>query len=127
LMGDCKVQLGLYKDAVQYFSNVVRLRPRKASGWEALIRCLYQAEFYDEALEQSQAALKVTNGKPIFLFYHTAVLFAMGKSKEAMLQLEQAILAAPKLLKKFVELNPAILQNQSVVDLLARFKRNKSI
>lgn len=127
LMGDCKVQLGLYKDAVQYFSNVVRLRPRKASGWEALISCLYHAEFYDEALEQVQAALKLTNDKPIFLYFHTAVLFAMGKSKEAILHLEQALLAAPKLLKKFVELNPAILQNQSVVDLLARFKRNKSI
>jgi len=34
---------------------------------------------------------------------------------------------APKLLKRFVELNPAILQNQQVVDILAKFKRNKSI
>jgi hypothetical protein len=34
---------------------------------------------------------------------------------------------SPRLLKKFIELNPAILQNQSVVDLIARFKRNKSI
>jgi len=34
---------------------------------------------------------------------------------------------APKLLKRFVELNPSILQNQQVVDILAKFKRNKSI
>jgi hypothetical protein len=32
----------------------------------------------------------------------------------------------PKLLKKFIDLNPSILQNQSVVDIIARYKRNKS-
>jgi tetratricopeptide (TPR) repeat protein len=127
LMGECKMELGLYKDAVQYFSNVVRLRPRNVSGWEALIRCLYKADFMDEALEQVNAALEVTNVKPIFLFYKAAVLFAKGKGKEAVLQLETAMTHAPKLLKKFIELNPAILQNQQVVDVVAKFKRSRSI
>src|SRR5437868_1642912 len=40
LMGECKMELGLMRDAVQFFSNVVRIRPRNISGWEALIRCL---------------------------------------------------------------------------------------
>jgi hypothetical protein len=51
----------------------------------------------------------------------------MGKSKEAILYLERAMEKAPRLLKRFVELNPSILQNQQVVDILAKFKRNKSI
>jgi tetratricopeptide (TPR) repeat protein len=127
LMGECKIQLGLFKEGVQYFSNVVRSRPRNTAGWESLIRCLYKGAFFEEALEQAQAALDITGGKPLFLFYKTAVLLAMGKTKEAILQLEKAMSIAPKLLKKFVELNPAILQNQAVVDVLARFKRNKSI
>ena len=127
LMGECKMQLGLFKEAIQYFSNVVRVRPRNAGGWESLIRCLYNAKYFEEALEQSTAALKVTGGKPLFIFYKAAVLFAMGKTKEAVLQLEEAMRQSPKLLKKFVELNPAILQNQLVVDVIARFKRNKSI
>jgi tetratricopeptide (TPR) repeat protein len=111
LMGECKIQIGNYKEAVQYFSTVVQTRPRNSAGWEALIRCLYKAKYYDEALEQTTAALHLTNGKPIFLFYKASVLFALGKSKEAILQLEKAL----------------ILQNQQVVDILARFKRNKSI
>lgn len=127
LMGECKMQLWSFREAIQYLSNVVRIRPRYTAGWEALVRCLYKGEFFDEALEQTEAALKVTNGKPLFLFYKTAILFAMGKTKEALLQLEQAMEQSPKLLKKFVELNPAILQNQLVVDIVARFKRNKSI
>jgi tetratricopeptide (TPR) repeat protein len=127
LMGECKMQLGLFKDAVQYFSNVVRLRPRNTAGWESLIRCLYKAEYFDEALEQTEAAIRITAGKPLFIFYKAAILFILGKTKEGILQLEDAMRHSPKLLKKFVELNPAILQNQQVVDVVARFKRNKSI
>jgi tetratricopeptide (TPR) repeat protein len=127
LLGECKMELGLMKDAIQYFSSAVRIRPRNVSGWEALIRCLYKANFLDEALEQSEAALRVTNEKPIFLYYRAAVLLAKAKTKEALLQLENAMIRSPKLLKKFIELNPAMFQNQQVVDLVAKFKRNKSI
>lgn len=127
LMGECKMQTGLFKDAVQHFSNVVQSRPKSSSGWEALIRCLYTADFLNEALEQANAALIITQNKPLFLYYKSAVLFASGKSKEAILMLEKAMDKAPKLLKKFMELNPSILQNQQVVDVLARFKRKRSI
>ncbi len=127
LMGECKMELGLFKDAVQYFSNAVRSRPRNVAGWEALIRCLYRAEFMEEALEQANAALQVTNDKPIFLFYKASILLAMRKTREGILQLETAMSRAPRLLKKFIELNPSSLQHQQVVDVVARFKRNKSI
>jgi len=125
-MGECKMQLGEYKEAIQYFSNVVRIRPRNISSWEALIRCLYTAGFYDEALEQSETALRITGGRPIFIFYLSAVHFALGKTKEGLSQLEKAMTKAPKLLKKLVELNPVILQYQPVVEMIARFKKNKS-
>ena len=125
-MGECKMQTGEYKEAIQHFSNVVRMRPRNISSWEALIRCLYNAGFYKEALEQVQAAIRITGGKPLFIFYLSAVYFAMGKSKEGLLQLEKAMAKAPKMLKKLVELNPVILQFQPVVDVIARHKKNKS-
>lgn len=127
LAGECKIQQGLFKEAIQYFSNVVRMRPRNAAGWEALIRCLYKAEFFEEALLQTDAAQLATHGKPLFTYYKASILFSAGKSKEALLQLEKALEASPKQLKKFVELNPAILQNQLVVDMLAKYKRKKSI
>lgn len=123
-MGECKMQLNDTRQAIHYFSNVVRLRPKNISSWQALIRCLYSAGYYDEALEQVNAAIKITEGKPIFYYYLSAVYFALGKSKEALLQLEKSLIKAPKLLKKFVELNPAILQNQHVVDVIAKFKRS---
>jgi tetratricopeptide (TPR) repeat protein len=127
LAGECKLMLQSYKDATQYFLTVVRLRPKNSTGWESLIRCLYKAGIYDIALEQADAALRFTDNKPLFLFYKASVLLAAGKSKEGLLQLETAMNRSPRMLKKFVELNPSILQNQSVVDIIAKYKRNKSI
>ena len=127
LMGEAKLQLEDYAEAVLFFSSVVTSRQRSASGWDALIRCLYKAELFDEALVQAELALAATKGKPIFSFYKSVILLAQGKTKEAIIQLEIAMEIAPRLLKKMVELNPAILQHQLVVDVVARFKRNKSI
>ncbi len=126
-MGECKMNLEQYKEAILYFGNVVRSKPRSASGWEALIRCLLKATYFEEAAEQCSAAIKATDVKPIFLFYYSASLFLSGKSKEALLQLETAMSKAPKLLKKFVELNPGILQNNQVIDIIARYKKGKKI
>jgi tetratricopeptide (TPR) repeat protein len=126
-MGECKMQLGEYKEAIQFFSNVVAQRPRNISSWEALIRCLYIGEYYDEAVEQVAAAIRHTDNKPIFTFYLSAIYFAMGSSKEGLIQLENGMNKSPKLLKKLVDLNPAILQHQQVVDLVARYKKNRAI
>jgi tetratricopeptide (TPR) repeat protein len=125
-MGECKMQLGEFKEAIQYFSNVVRQRPRNISSWEALIRCLYQGEFFEEALEQVKAAIKITDGKPIFIYYLSAIYFALGKTKEGIVQLETALTASPKLLKKLIQLNPALLRHQLIVDVIARNKRSKA-
>jgi len=125
LMGECKMQQGYYKDAIQYFSAIVTTRPKNKKGWEALVRCLYKAGYFEEAKDQVTAALKISNGQPIFLYYLSAILFALGKTKEATLQLEHAMAKSPKLVKQFVELNPAILQNHHVVDVISRFKRKR--
>lgn len=123
LMGECKLQLEEYKEAVQYLSTAVRVRPKNISGWEALIRCLYSAGFFPEARQQAVAALSHTNDKPVFYYYLSAVLFAMNKSKEALLYLQKGMEAAPRQLKKFIQLNPSLLQNQQVVDAISQHKR----
>jgi tetratricopeptide (TPR) repeat protein len=125
LMGECKLQMNLLKEAIQYFSASVRVKPKNMAGWEALIRCLYQAEYYAEARQQATIAIEVTNGKPLFFYYMSAVLLALGKSKEALIYLEKAIQISPRGVKKFIELNPSLLQNQQVVDLIARYKKSK--
>ena len=71
------------------------------------------------------AALTHTNNKVIFLYYLSAILFAMNKNKEALLYLGKALATSSKQLKKFIQLNPSILQNPQVVDLIAQYKRGR--
>ena len=122
-MGECYLQQNMIKEAVQYFSHVVLHKPKNVSGWEALIRCLFVNQQWEQAAEQARQAVHHTAGKPLFLYYLSAIYLASGKTKDGLLQLEKALQLAPKLLKQFVELNPSILQNQQVVDLIARNKR----
>ncbi len=126
-MGQCYMQMGKLEDAVSYLGNVVRVRPKNINGWIELLKCLYKAELWEEGLEYASFAWEQTDHKPVFLFYKAALLFASGKSKEAMLQLEEGMQHNPKLVKKLIELNPALLQNQQVVDVIARFKKKRSI
>lgn len=126
-MGQCYMELGKIEEAVQYFGNVVKVRPKNINGWLELLKCLYNAGYYEEGTEYSDHAIKLTKGKPVFFFYKCAFLLATGKSKEAILQLEMGMEKNAKLVKKMVELNPAVLQNQQVVDVIARFKKNRSV
>jgi tetratricopeptide (TPR) repeat protein len=122
-LGECKVQLMEFRDAIQAFGTVVRLRQKNISGWEALVRCLYLAEMYKEALEQVQQAIRVIGEKPLLTFYMSAIYFAMGKSKEGLIHLDKALGRSPKLLKKMIALNPSLLQSQSIVDVIARYRK----
>ena len=126
-MGQCYMEKGKIEEAVQYFGNVVRTRPKNSNGWLELLKCLYNAKCFEEGLEYVDHAIVLTQSKPVFLFYKTAFLLALGKSKEAILQLEAAMDKNPRQIKKLIDLNPSVLQNQPVVDIIARFKRNKSI
>jgi len=126
-LGECAMQLGNYKDAIQCFSLVVRSKPQNSRAREALIRCLYKAEYFEEAAVQCAHALIAIGNKPLFYFLYSASLFAAGKPKEGLLQLETGLTQAPKLVKKFIELNPSILQNSQVVDLLARYKKGRKL
>src|SRR4051794_3371890 len=60
LMGECKLQLNEWKEAIQFLSTAIRVRPKNIAGWESLIRCLYQGGFYQEARQQTLSALKHT-------------------------------------------------------------------
>jgi tetratricopeptide (TPR) repeat protein len=121
-LAQCYVQLDKIKDAIIYFSNFIKARPKNIKGWKELIKCLYDAAYYEEALQQVHNALKNTTNKPIMIFYKAAVLFALGKSKDALVILEAAMEKYPKMIKQLVDLEPSLLQNQHVVSLIAKYK-----
>jgi tetratricopeptide (TPR) repeat protein len=123
-LAKCYMETGHVKDAVIYFSAHLKARPKSLKGWKELLRCLYNAEFFQEALEQVNNSIRLTD-KTLLLFYKAAILFALGRSKEALLQLEMGMQKSPKLIKQLIELNPSLLQNQQVVELITRYKTGR--
>ena len=105
--------------------NAVRTRPKSAVTWQTLLKGLYVSGFMEEALVQLSIAEEKAGRKPIFMYYRAAILIAMGKTKEGLLHLETALQQAPKIVKKLVELDPAVLQHVSVVDLIAQYRRKR--
>ncbi len=126
LAGECHARLGQWQQAIDHLALVVRSRPKTVASWDALIRCLFTAGAHAEALKQSTLALEATGKKPLFLFYQAAACFALARFSDGLQTLNEAMEAAPKLLKRFMDVFPEALQHPSVVDILARFKRRRS-
>ena len=66
-LGQCYMEINNLEDAITHLGNVVRVRPRKISGWLELLRCLFLAGMYEEGCEYADFALEQTDQKPIFL------------------------------------------------------------
>lgn len=124
-LGECYLQLESFKEALVQLLEAVRLRPNSSRSRIYFIRGLYLAGYSEEALEQLAVAEKETGDKPVYHYYRCAVLLSMGRSKEALLQLESGLAAAPRQLKRLLELNPSVLQHAGVVDMLARYHQKK--
>ena len=122
-LGQCYMQLNNIDEALACFGNVVRMRPKNISGWTELLKCLLHADFFTEGIEYAQFAYEQTDGKTVFLFYKSMFLFADGQAKEAILQLENAMAENPKLIKKFIQLDPRILKHRKVVEIIAKYKK----
>jgi tetratricopeptide (TPR) repeat protein len=125
LMGECKMEQGKLKDAIQYFLNVIKVRPKNISGHDALIRCLVKAGEPAEALERAVQAEAQTPGGTLFIYYQSGILFMEGRAKEALIQLERALRENPRLFNKLSDWVPGLLQRPQVVELLSRYLRSR--
>jgi hypothetical protein len=59
----------------------------------------------------------------VLLFYRAAILFAMRRSKDGLLLLEQAMQMAPRMAGRMLELEPSLSQNPQVAEIIARYRR----
>lgn len=124
-MGGCLLELQRNKEALGFLVNAIRIRPGSINARLSLIRGLYVSDYFDDALEQLELAEGKIGKKPVFVYYRAAIYIATGRTKEGLLHLETALQMAPKVLKKLLELDPAILQHTGVVELVAQYKKKR--
>jgi tetratricopeptide (TPR) repeat protein len=122
-IGNCLMEMDVKSEALVCYLNAVRLKPGSKTTWVALIRGLYLTGYYDEALTQLEVARENCGDKPDFRYYQAAILLELGKSKEAMLQLEKALKEAPSKIKIFTGLNPEYLRRTAVAELITKYKK----
>lgn len=122
-IGNCLMEMDVKNEALICYLNAVRLKPNNKTTWVALIKGLYLSGFYDEALTQIELARENCDDKPDFRYLQAAVLFEMGKTKEALLHLEAALSGGLSKLKMFMELNPENLKRSAVNDLICQYKK----
>jgi tetratricopeptide (TPR) repeat protein len=122
-IGNCLMELNVKNEALVCYLNAVRLKPGNKTTWVALIRGLYIAGYFEEAITQLSIARDHCGDKPDFYYYGAAILIEMGKSKEGLQQLEQGLREAPSRVKIFTELNPEYLRRAAVVDMIGKYKK----
>ena len=126
LMGECFMNMDQHKEAAHYFGTVVKNKPKQIAGWEYLIKCLVSSGQLQVALEQTELAYISTQGKILFIYYRSAILFMMKKSADGLLQLEMALSKSTKWLKKFLKFYPEIIQDNKVTELIGKYKKAKN-
>lgn len=124
-IGQCYNSIGNVQEAVNNLVQYINLKPAIVKGWKELITVLYDNQYYDNALKETENAFHFTNGKMIFAFLKAACLIRTGKKKEGLLLLEGAIKKSPKLLKEFISLDPSFLQRASVARVINSYLDKK--
>lgn len=122
-IGNCLMEMNVTNEALLCYLNAVRLKPSAKSTWIALIRGLFFAGHYEEALVQIDVARGNCGEKVDFTYLQAAVLFEMGKSKEALVLLENALEENVSRLKIFTQLNPDFIKRNAVSELISRYKK----
>jgi tetratricopeptide (TPR) repeat protein len=122
-IGNCLMELNIFNEALILYLNAVRLKPSQKNTWIALIRGLYFSKMYKEGLTQIPMAKESCGEKADFFYLHAALLLELGKTKEAMLQLEDGLRLSPSKARSFTQLCPDYLLRSNVADLLAKYKK----
>ncbi|MBK7689815.1 MAG: tetratricopeptide repeat protein [Bacteroidetes bacterium] len=124
-LGNCLMEMNAEKEALVCYLNAVQLRPDIKSTWQALVKALYSSNYLDEALSQLIIAEEHCGEKIEFVYYRAAILLAQGKTKEAVIQLENALASNDKKITALKFIDREIVHHPVFAEVLVRNKKKK--
>lgn len=124
-LGSSLIEMRADKEALVCFLNAVQLRPDMKSAWQSLIKGLYVTGYTEEALTQVSVAEDQYGQRVEFVYYRAVILLALGKSKDAVLYLEEALAQNPKKSNALQFLDKESVLHPAFADVLVRYKKKK--
>jgi len=124
-LGNCLMEMNADKEALVCYINAVQLRPDIKSTWQALVKALYMSNYLDEALTQLAIAEEHCGHKTEFIYYKAVILMAKGKTKEAVIYLENALIENTKKVSALAFIDKEIAQQPVFEEVLIRYKKKK--
>lgn len=122
-IANCLLELDREKEAIVYYLKSLTLKPATKNTWIGMGKALFALGLYEELLMHMEMAEEHCGQKAEFEYLQVAALFELGKSKEAINQLHQAMSIAPTKFKLLQELIPEILTRKSVADVWMNYKK----
>lgn len=123
-LGLCLIEMDAGVEAISFLSNAVRQKSNNKTNWMALMKALYHFECYSELLDSVSIGLETLGEKAEFYCYRALALFKLGQRQEALLQLENGLEINPRKWRLLLDLEPDLLQRNSVNRLIAKYKKN---
>lgn len=124
-LGNCLMEMNAEKEALVCFLNAIQLRPDLKSTWISLVKALYTANYLDEALSQLVIAEAHCGHKVEFVYFRAVILLTMGKTKEAVIHLEDALTENPSKQTALKAIEKEIIHHPVFAEVLVRYKKKK--
>jgi len=95
-LGNVYSKHGLNKEAVRYWEQSLRIDPNRADTYDAMAVVAIGGQEYDRALELARKAVSLNPALTSSRRHVAEALLALGKPREALDELQQALKAAPR-------------------------------
>ncbi len=122
-LGDCLLELESEEEAIVCYLNAIKQQPNEPAIWDALIKALYSFDYLEEALQQTEIAIEHCGDRVEFEYYRAGIYLALGKTKDAVLFFENALIMDTPKAKCLNKIDKDILLHPIFSDLLLRYKK----
>jgi tetratricopeptide (TPR) repeat protein len=123
-MGYAFAGLQDFRQAIDYYTHVIAVRPKHLKGWCGILDCLAHFGVWKELDKAALQAYLATGQKPVFLVYRAIAALMLKKAKSAIAFLEEAMSVSPKLVRKLIKMNPSLLKFPQVTAFLEKHKKS---
>jgi tetratricopeptide (TPR) repeat protein len=122
-MATCLQEMKMYEESILVLSHAMQINPTSKSVWQLLITAMYKNNLLDTALEGVVNARDIVGEKTEWTYYEAAILLRQGKTKQAVLLLENALHENVKKLAVLKQLDEDVVQHPIFANSIAMFKK----